>query len=101
MLKDGQIFCKKGRKNEAAKCSLVCLMWTKIKSNLNTYINEHIVRCKRIHIKFTTGYLKIMGLERQDIQDFFSIISLLFGSLTVSMPFIFKKKKLRIFNSFH
>lgn len=39
-------------------------------------------------IKFKTGYLKAMGLKRQDIiEDFFK--HLLFNLLMVSMPFIF------------
>lgn len=59
--------------------------------------NEHRVTYERIHIKFITGNLKTMELERQDIiQDFFSSISLLFGLLTVIMSFVFKKNKVCI-----
>ena len=46
-------------------------MWAKIKSNLNTNINEYKIRCRREHVKFTTAYLKAMDQRQDIIKDFF------------------------------
>lgn len=67
-------------------------MWAKIKSNLNTNINEHKVRYGRKHIKFTTAYLKAMGLEERLSLKIFSNMSLLLDLAVSIMPFTFKKQ---------
>ena len=70
-----------------ASCKVTAhLMWAKIKSNLNTYTNKHIIN--NIY-KQEYWLLRTKRLERQDIMNFFFLnICLMLDLLTVSICFM-------------